>query len=73
MVGSWFIQEVTKQFKDHGESKSWNEIKTKVNNSISKKSGKLENGGIAKMMSDGGLDSLTKELYFRPGRPFPVS
>ena len=72
-IGSWFIQELTAKFKAYGETKSWSEIRTRINRSISEKTQKIRRGEVAKMMSDGGLDTLTRELYFNPGRPYSSS
>jgi len=60
-----------KVFIEHAQFKPLSYIRQKVNNRLSQRIENDPNGGIAKMMPDGGLDSLTKEVHFNPGRPYP--
>ena len=63
--GTWFVQELKKVFIQHAEEKPWSFLRQKINKNISEKC----YAGV-KMMSDGGLDTLTKEIHFNPGRPY---
>ena len=71
-TGSWFIQELTEVFKTHGQTERWYDIRIKINKSISEKNGESE-GKVAVMMSNGAMDTLTKKLYFKPGKPYSSS
>ena len=70
LAGSWFIQELIQVFQKYAEHEPLAKLRQKINLSISRKSAMVKPGEIAKMMSDGGLLTLTKDLYFNPGRSY---
>eukprot|EP00111_Clytia_hemisphaerica_P006372 TCONS_00018475-protein len=70
VAGSWFIQELIEVFKKHAETEALATLRQKINRGIARKAALVKAGEVAKMMSDGGLLTLTKAVYFNPGQSY---
>uniref|UniRef100_A0A7M5V581 Uncharacterized protein n=1 Tax=Clytia hemisphaerica TaxID=252671 RepID=A0A7M5V581_9CNID len=69
--GTWFIQELCNVFTENAKTYSLSMLRQKVNSKIAERFQKLpKSKGVAKMMSDGGLDTLRKEIRFGPKKSY---
>lgn len=70
MDGTWFIQELVKVLQTYAEKRSLTDMLLKLKEQIAERGEFSRDGVLLKIMSDFGLNTMRKALYFKPGMSY---